>query len=205
MTLAERPNVLLLDEPTNDLDLDSLRALEDFLDVFPGTVVVVSHDRTFMDRCVEDAARGGRPCRAGRGRLRGLAPGPRRPTRRARRAAAVRGRADAPATPAAPGEPKRRSKSTLGFQLRETEKEMARLERQKAKLAAELEAAGSDHVALARIGEQLAAVGADLHAAERALARAQRRARLRPPARARPRRTARSDLQLRPRADRQRA
>jgi ATPase subunit of ABC transporter with duplicated ATPase domains len=43
-------NVLLLDEPTNDLDVDTLRALEDGLLTFPGCVVVISHDRWFLDR-----------------------------------------------------------------------------------------------------------------------------------------------------------
>jgi ATPase subunit of ABC transporter with duplicated ATPase domains len=48
-----RADVLLLDEPTNDLDLDGLEALESFVSGFPGGIVVVSHDRAFLDRCVD--------------------------------------------------------------------------------------------------------------------------------------------------------
>ena len=54
LVLAAMPNVVLLDEPTNDLDLDTLRALEDHFDHWPGTLVVVSHDRAFLERTVED-------------------------------------------------------------------------------------------------------------------------------------------------------
>ncbi len=49
-TLKQGANVILLDEPSNDLDVETLRALEDAVEVFPGTVMVVSHDRWFLDR-----------------------------------------------------------------------------------------------------------------------------------------------------------
>lgn len=48
--LMDEPNVLLLDEPTNDLDIDTLRQLEDLLDGWPGTMVVISHDRYLIER-----------------------------------------------------------------------------------------------------------------------------------------------------------
>ncbi|WP_020579774.1 ABC-F family ATP-binding cassette domain-containing protein [Actinopolymorpha alba] len=48
--LLTEPNVLLLDEPTNDLDIDTLRVIEDFLDIWPGSLVVVTHDRYFLER-----------------------------------------------------------------------------------------------------------------------------------------------------------
>lgn len=52
-TLISKPNVIILDEPTNDLDVDTLAELEDYLDDFQGVLIVVSHDRYFIDRTVD--------------------------------------------------------------------------------------------------------------------------------------------------------
>ncbi len=51
--LIAEPNVLLLDEPTNDLDIDTLNVIEDYLDSWPGTLIVASHDRYFLDRVTD--------------------------------------------------------------------------------------------------------------------------------------------------------
>jgi len=50
MMVKEGANVLLLDEPTNDLDVNTMRALEDAIDTFAGCIMVISHDRWFLDR-----------------------------------------------------------------------------------------------------------------------------------------------------------
>ena len=62
LVLLDEPNVLILDEPTNDLDTDMLAALEDVLDSWPGTLLVVSHDRYFIERVTDQqfAVLGGR-------------------------------------------------------------------------------------------------------------------------------------------------
>jgi ATP-binding cassette subfamily F protein uup len=53
MVLIENPNVLILDEPTNDLDLVTLNVLEQFLLSYTGCLIIISHDRFFMDKLVE--------------------------------------------------------------------------------------------------------------------------------------------------------
>ena len=54
LILLDEPNVLILDEPTNDLDTDMLAAMEDLLDTWPGTLLVVSHDRYLLERVTDD-------------------------------------------------------------------------------------------------------------------------------------------------------
>jgi ABC transport system ATP-binding/permease protein len=166
LVLAERPNVLLLDEPTNDLDLDTLRVLEDYLEVWPGSLVVVSHDRILLERTVTDVialgAEGGgdrdgdgRATRVGTGRLAWSAeptPAPPLPT------------AAAPALP--PKRPRVRSPSTLRRLVGTAEKEVAKLEAERDRLTAELAAAGGDYHAHARLGHELATVTERLAAAE---------------------------------------
>jgi ABC transport system ATP-binding/permease protein len=162
LVLARRPNVLLLDEPTNDLDLDTLRVLEDFLEDWPGALVTVSHDRAFLERTVEDAL-----VLDGRGGV-GRAPGGYAAWEAARRLRPVEAPAAA-STPKAPREPKPRkvrSASTLERLGRLAEREVADLERRRDALADDLAAAGSDHVALARIGGELATVQHELAVAE---------------------------------------
>src|SRR5262249_19478602 len=72
-------NVLLLDEPTNDLDVDTLRALEEALLAFPGCAVIISHDRWFLDRVATHVlALGGAPRVVGLGANSGAYEDPRR-------------------------------------------------------------------------------------------------------------------------------
>ena len=88
--LKSGANVLLLDEPTNDLDVDTLRALEEALLDFAGCAVVISHDRWFLDRIATHilAFEGDSQRRLVRGQLPGLRGRPAPPPRRRRRPAA---------------------------------------------------------------------------------------------------------------------
>jgi ATP-binding cassette subfamily F protein uup len=167
LVLAELPNVLLLDEPTNDLDLDTLRALEDHLDGWPGTVVVVSHDRAFLERTVDDVL-----VLDGRGRAT-IAPGgyagyaaSRRALSPAAQSSSERRATGAPAAPPRPAPPKLRSPSTLRRLLGQAEREMAEAVAARDRLAAELAGAGNLPAALAQISTSLADAEAHLTEAE---------------------------------------
>ena len=169
LTLIEQPNVLLLDEPTNDLDLDTLRALEEFLDDWPGIVVVVSHDRVFLDRTVSEVMALDGNGRAGRGarwrrRMARATRGARRPVRPARPPRRPRRQRRAPPAAARPVSTK--SPSTLRHQLGLADRELADAIAARDAVQAELVAAGADHKELARLGAKLAASQSRVDAAE---------------------------------------
>ncbi|MGI9614134.1 MAG: ABC-F family ATP-binding cassette domain-containing protein [Acidimicrobiales bacterium] len=160
ITLARQPNVLLLDEPTNDLDLDTLRALEDFLEGFPGAVVVVSHDRAFLERTVDDVI-----VFDGSGQV-GRRPGGYEAyeTERRRRQAAKKPatRPKAARSSSASG----RSASTVRHELKQIERSLGELEARRDTLTADLGGAGDDHTTLAQLGAELVEVTAAIEAAE---------------------------------------
>ncbi len=164
LTLAEEPNVLLLDEPTNDLDLDTLRALEDFLEDFPGAVIAVSHDRAFLERVVDDVIVVDESTTVGR------VPGGFGAWLETRRQNRRRGHASTRSVATQPGaakstqksdqgpRPSSASKSTLRHRLKELEKQIRKAEKSVTALAEEL-AKASDH-------EKMATLGNELHAAQ---------------------------------------
>jgi ATP-binding cassette subfamily F protein uup len=161
----DEPNVLLLDEPTNDLDIDTLTALEDLLDGWPGTLVVVSHDRYFVQRVCDDVY-----ALMGDGAIRHLPGGIEQylDLRRADEAALESAQASAAAAVAASAPPS-------GAVLRAARKEVGRLERALDKLSAreaqlheEMAAAATDHDRLRALDDELRAVVAEREQVEAA-------------------------------------
>jgi ABC transport system ATP-binding/permease protein len=152
--LMAEPNVLLLDEPTNDLDIETLTEFEDLLDGWPGTLVVVSHDRYFLERVTEHVM-----ALLGDGRLSFLAGGVDEYLDRIRTARAGSTGGSQPG-PAAPGPPR-----SSAAEERTTRKELQRLERQldrltvrESELTALLAANATDYEKLTSLGAELRAV-----------------------------------------------
>ncbi len=166
MLLMDEPNVLLLDEPSNDLDIDTLTELEDLLDGFPGSIVVVSHDRYFLERVTDhvlalvDAKLAFLPGGIAEYlelREAGLAGKPARPT---------------PADETAAG-PAVAQAGRTAAELREAKKELTRLDRQLARLTSKeaelhvaLAEASADYQRLIELGDELKAVQAERAALE---------------------------------------
>jgi ABC transport system ATP-binding/permease protein len=161
LVLLDEPNVLLLDEPTNDLDIETLTELEDMLDGWPGSVVVVSHDRYFLERVCDHVVGlldgklaylpGGVDEYLGLGERQqgfggfagGVPPRVPRPSRAG------------PAAPAAGAAARQRAAAK---ELSRLERQLDRVSGQEAELTAALAEHASDYAKLIELGAQLQAV-----------------------------------------------
>jgi ATP-binding cassette subfamily F protein uup len=167
LTLLDEPNVLVLDEPTNDVDIDMLSATEDLLDSWPGTLIVVSHDRYLLERVTDQQYA------ILNGHLRHLPGGIDEylriaAHREARPAGAPRRSTDAvkPAVPAA--------SSLSGAELRTVQKEISALERALSRISDRINAKHvelaehdqSDHVGITRLSGELRDLEAELAGTE---------------------------------------
>ncbi|WP_297593976.1 ABC-F family ATP-binding cassette domain-containing protein [Mycobacterium sp.] len=161
LTLLAEPNVLLLDEPTNDIDTDTLTAVEDLLDSWAGTLIVVSHDRYLLERVTDQQYA------VLDGRLRHLPGGIDDYLRLAEQRAAQA--ATEPSRPSRPSQP-----AMSGAQRRAAEKEVAAADRQLARLADRIkdkhnELAShdqSDHIVITRLTQELRALEDEVAATE---------------------------------------
>jgi len=155
LALSLRPNVLFLDEPTNDLDLETIRLIEEFLRQWPGTLIVVSHDRTFLsrttDRLLEVHADGT------------IADVPGGIDAWIARAAGIT--TTSPSSVENDDATNDSSSVPSGRQIRDAEKEMSRLERRRNTLTEKI-LASHEHKEQARLGGELADVQKALAVAE---------------------------------------
>jgi ATPase components of ABC transporters with duplicated ATPase domains len=166
--LMDNPNFLILDEPTNDLDLLTLNVLEDFLLAYQGCLIVVTHDRYFMDKLTDHLF-----VFTGDGSIRDF-PGNYSEYRRAleleeetnRLRNQVR-KSPAPKSPKAPAE---KAKTSLTYaerlEIEALEKELPSLEEKRNQLTKDLEASATDPEALQRLGSELEELQTELEAKE---------------------------------------
>jgi len=143
--LFKEPNVLIMDEPTNDLDTDMLAAMEDLLDTWPGTLIVISHDRYLLERVTDNQY-----ALLGSGGLRHLPGG-------------VEQYLKLKTSPEPESKPKQETAGLSGSEKRDLEKLQAKHSRKMEKLTAEIEdlskameqVAVDDYQQLTQMGEQL--------------------------------------------------
>ncbi len=152
--LMGEPNVLLLDEPTNDLDIETLTEFEDLLDDWPGTLVVVSHDRYFLERVTEHVV-----ALLGDGKLSFLGGGVDEYLDRVRAVRGTPGGAPAGAAPGGPPRPSAAEERTARKELQRLERQLERLSTRETELTTQLAANATDY-------EKLTLLGADLKATQ---------------------------------------
>jgi ABC transport system ATP-binding/permease protein len=155
--LMDEPNVLLLDEPTNDLDIETLTEFEDLLDGWPGTLVVVSHDRYFLERVTEHVV-----ALLGDGQLSYLGGGIGEYLDRVRAARA--GSSGGPQPVTGPHRPPRSSAAderTARKELQRLDRQLDRLAAREAELTELLAANATDYEKLTSLGAELRAVQAE--------------------------------------------
>ncbi len=160
LTVLAEPNVLLLDEPTHDVDTDMLTAMEDLLDSWPGTLIVVSHDRYLLERVTDQQYA------ILDGRLRHLPGGIDEYLQLVAQPTSAAAGASVPSGPPTGG--------MSGAARRATEKELAAVDRQLARLAqritaTHLDLAGhdqADHVGITRLSQELRALEEEVAASE---------------------------------------
>ncbi len=166
-TLIHQPNVLLLDEPTNDLDIQTLTVLEEFIDHFKGALIVVSHDRYFLDRTVDFLVH------FENGEVSGRYPAPYSSYRQLRREAerqqhngasdGAQAVAPPPQPPAAPREEEPRKRSWKEErELEALEGRIAELEQEKEALTRAINESGEDYVRLQELAQELQGIDEEL-------------------------------------------
>jgi ABC transport system ATP-binding/permease protein len=154
--LMDEPNVLLLDEPTNDLDIETLTELEDLLDGWPGTLVVVSHDRYFLERVTEHVV-----ALPGDGKLAFLGGGVDEYLDRVR---VARGGPEPSRTVApvpGPSRPSAAGERTARKELQRLERQLERVSARESELTAALAANATDYEKLTTLGAELKATQAE--------------------------------------------
>ena len=164
--LLQKPNVLLLDEPTNDLDIQTLTVLEEFLDYFQGSLIVVSHDRYFLDRTVDFLVN------FENGQVGPRYPAPYSTYRQLRQEAVQQQVAASRSSTVKSTKPSRqpsRSRKLTWSETQELEQlnsRLAELERQKEALAVAINGSGSDYAKLQTLADKLQSVQAELSEVE---------------------------------------